>query len=364
MLVLIPILAMLGLKFIIPGERKLSAKALCSMIVLVLLGFIGMRSMIPEDWIYPEADAVTRVCAQIEHLLSTKNWQRKPILILEGTSATAYGVNGRMLEKLLAAQGVDVTVLQFSLVGANHFERLWMLNLFFQKMGTEHREEMKHAPTILLSEVFDAYDKEPLYLFQKEAYSHRAITWASPTIVIAAWKAAKKYSWTLFEHLLFNRFAVGIFASMQPPSYTKKTEGFFPLVGTKKTFCYATTSKTFEEVTSNYTAEPSPEPTVYDTPFYEKKLQQEFGNVISLFGFYALPTLEMQRRAYQVAFAKSLPITTIMLGPASLIVMKNLNCEKNWFDGVHPQREGAILFTQWLAQEICREMEKLNLKTL
>ncbi len=357
MLVLIPILAMLALEFIVPGKQPLAAKPLLIILAGSLLCFTVVRSMLPDDWIYPEGDAITRVCAQVDHLLSTKNWQKKPVIILEGTSATAYGINGRLLEKLLAAQGVDATVLQFSLVGANHFERLWMLELFFQKIGKQHCEELKSAPTILLSEVFDAYDKEPLYLFKKEAYSHRAIAWTTPAIVAAAWKVEKKYSWMLFEHLLLNRFAVGIFSSMQRPSYTKKIEGFFPLNGTKKTFCYPTTKKEFEEVTSNYRAEPSSAPVVRDAGsiFYEKKLQQEFGKSVSAFGFYALPTLEPQRRAYQVAFAQSLPPGTIMIGPASLAVMKNLNCEENWFDGVHPRGPGATLFTQWLAGEIVKK---------
>lgn len=48
-------------------------------------------------------------------------------------------------------------------------------------------------------------------------------------------------------------------------------------------------------------------------------------------GFYALPTLEPQRRAYQFAFAHDLPIHTAMLGPASLLYMKSLLHEELWF---------------------------------
>lgn len=58
-----------------------------------------------------------------------------------------------------------MTLLKFSLPGANHFERLFMMQVFLQELGKIPRDELKQAPAILLSEVFDAYDQNPIYLF-------------------------------------------------------------------------------------------------------------------------------------------------------------------------------------------------------
>ena len=77
MLVLIPILAMLALEFIIPGKSPLGAKPLLIILAGSLLCFTVVRSILPDNWIYPEGEAVTRVCAQVDHLLSKKNWQKK-----------------------------------------------------------------------------------------------------------------------------------------------------------------------------------------------------------------------------------------------------------------------------------------------
>lgn len=228
-----------------------------------------------------------------------------------------------------------------------------------------HRQELKQAPALLLSEVFDSYDEDPLYLFKKEAYSHRAIAWSNRSIIIAAWITCKKYTWILYEHMMLNRFAVGVFSSMQLPVYGKKAGMYSALTGVKKTFCFSNTEKTFEESTAHYTTE---QQSSLMLPYpgwasYYQELQQRLGNTISITGFYALPTLEAQRRAYQLAFASKRPEGTVMVGPPSLLCMQNLSSENLWFDGVHPQKEGAVLFTQWIADEIIKKWPALKAKS-
>ena len=360
MLVLIPILIMLALEFIVPGKKRITATSFFFLVGGGFFLFLLLRFFVPTAWIYPEGDAVTRVRGQVEHLLSTKDWQKKPVIILEGSSATHYGINGALLEKLLAAQDMPVTVLQFSLSGANHFERLFMLQVFLEEMGARHCEELKKAPTLLLSEVFDAYDQEPLYLWQKEAYSARAFVWTTPRNLLAAWQGVGEqgsYFWSLLEHLLLHQFSVGIFSSMQPLNYRKKMESFFPLTGTKKTFHYAEAQKTFEKAITAPAVNAALSLPGWKS--YYQELHQEFGEVVGFMGFYALPTLEAQRGSYQLAFAHCLPSRTTMLGPASPAFMKSLLHEEIWFDGVHPQSQGALLFTQWLADEIVKNWSQL-----
>jgi len=92
---------------------------------------------------------------------------------------------------------------------------------------------------------------------------------------------------------------------------------------------------------------------------YYQTLFQEMSGIVSSCGFYALPTLEPQRRAYQEAFAAALPPHTTMLGPASAQMMKSLLHQEYWFDGVHPQGQGAVLVTHWLAEEILEKWSSL-----
>ena len=367
MLVLIPILAMLALEFIVPSKKKPSVKMLLSIICGGFIFLVVMRLLLPTAWIYPEAETVVRVRWQVDHLLKTKEWQKKPVLIFEGSSATEYGINGRALEQMLAKRGIPVTVIQFSLPGANHFERLFMLQLFLEELGKKHCEELAAAPTLLFNEVFDAYDQDPLYLFKKEAYSLRTIQWLHPWNALIAWKAAHVNdgtkndisSWTLLEHLLLNHFSVGIFSSLEPLNYKKKMNAFCPLNGTKKTFNYTKTAQEFEASLLLPPATNALKIPSTGWHVYYKELYEELGGICHSLVFYALPTLEPQRRAYQVAFAEHLPSTTTLLGPASPDFMKALLREGNWFDGVHPQGAGAILFTTWMAEEIAEHWSQI-----
>ena len=88
---------------------------------------------------------------------------------------------------------------------------------------------------------------------------------------------------------------------------------------------------------------------------YYQELQRQLGGTVYSMGFYALPTLEPQRRAYQTAFVALRPSSTTIIGPASLDFMKHCLQEDFWFDGVHPQGKGAIVITRWLADEIIQK---------
>jgi hypothetical protein len=366
-LVLIPILAMLALGLIVPGKTPLKLKSFLITLLLCFSALLGLRFLISSKWFYPEADAITHVRGQVDHLLHTPGWQKKPVLILEGSSATEFGINPELLEKKLAEKGIEVTVLKFSLPGANHFERLFMMQVFLQELGKIPHDALKQAPAILLSEVFDAYDQNPIYLFFKEANTQRSMVWLEPHNALMAWKSLKaslqenkNLTWIMLEHLLLNRFAVGIFSTLEPLSYQKKVSQFCPLQKTKGTFDYTKTKEAFEK---SMTASPNAEKITIPLPgwmIYYRELYEQMGTMIHSLVFYALPVLEVQRREYQTAFAAALPPHTMMLGPASLKFMKTLLQENYWFDGVHPTAAGAPLFTEWLAEEIASHWSEIR----
>lgn len=365
MLIFIPILAMLLLEFVVPGKKRISIKTFFIVFGLVFLLFLGIRTSVPSGSIYPEGEAISRVRGEVSYLLHKKDWQKKPVFILEGSSATAFGVNGRLLEKFLLEKGIDVTVLQLSLSGASHFERLFMLRLFLEELGKTQSKQLQKAPGILFSEVFDAYDQNLLYLFSKEAYTQRTMTWMTPSIAWNAWKSrslnnqgSEVSSWMLLEHLFLNQFSVGQYSSMLPLNYQKKMDGFFPLSGTKKGFDYKKVrgdfkqNATVQEISSQLLSKA--------WKIYYDLLYQDLSGVLQGLVFYALPTLEVSRRSYQYAFAAHLPPQTIILGPASLENMKVFLEERYWYDGVHPQGKGAVVMTQWLADQIAAKWPQIK----
>ena len=360
-LILIPILAMLGLGFIVPGKTSPRMKPFLGTLFFVFSLLLGIRCFVSAEWFYPEADAITHVRGQIDHVLHTAGWQKKPLMILEGSSVTEFGINQELLQKKLQEQGIDVTIVKLALPGANHFERLFMMQMFLTKLASlSHHHEIEAIPVILMSEVFETYDQNPLNLFLKESHTQRSLVWLEPHYAMVAWKAlcsslqSKEHlSAMILEHLCLNRFAVGIFSTLELLNYNKKVLGFSSLQKTKETFCY---QKTKEDVEKTILSPPSTAEKMIVPPpgwmIYYQELFAQMGSVVHALIFYGLPTLEMEQYNYQKAFAQALPPHTLMLGPASTQFIKKLLNEKNWFDSVHPQGPGAYLFTTWLCNQI------------
>lgn len=366
MLVLIPILAMLSLEFIVSGNRKPSLNTLLRMMGCGILFLIALRWVLPTAWIYPEGDAPMRVRAQVTHLLSVKDWQKKPVLMLEGSSTTAYGIDGRALEQILTDHGRPVTVLQFSMLGASHIERLFMLQLFFQELGKQHQQELQQAPTILLSEVLESYDQEPLFTFRHRGYTNRSIQFLSPWNAYLTWKTSYKkntdasFLRKIVKAASLNCFLGGIFSSFQPLNYRKQAESFCPLSDASKTFNYtekATELKSFlrHPPATNAASIPSE-----GWSLYYQELYQECSDTIHSLVFFTIPTLQPSELIYQTAFAQHLPPSTILIGPVFGDHMNDkLLQEKNWCDEIHLKKEGSSIFTQWLADQIMEHWSQI-----
>ena len=366
MLVLIPIIAMLSLEFIVSGKRKPSAKTLLSMMGCGILFLIALRLVLPTAWIYPEGEAIMRVRAQVNHLLSVKNWQKKSVLIIEGSSATSYGINGRALEQILIDHGRPVTVLQLSMLGASHIERLFMLQLFFQELGKQHQQELRQAPTILLSEVLESYDQEPLFSFRHRDYTNRSIEFLSRWNAYLTWKTSCKkntddaFLRKIVKAASLNGFLGGIFSSFQPLNYRKQTESFCPISDASKTFDYTKKATSLKDFLRH-----PPATNLADIPsegwsVYYQELYQECSDTIHSLVFFTTPTLQPSDITYQTSFSQHRPPSTIMIGPVfSDHVNDKLLQEKNWGDEIHFKKEGASIFTQWLADQIIEHWSQI-----
>lgn len=370
-LIFIPALVLVLLTLVRVGDAP-SLKRAGLVWIGLLVVLVVVRLFIPDQILYPRSEAVKRVQGQLKNLRTQKDWAEHPVLILEGSSVTLFGVNDADLQKKLRETGINATVLQFSMAGANHFERLNLLNLFFKSLTSKEREAFRNAQVTLLSEVFDAYDENPLYLFAREAYSERVIAYTSPRNSYEAWRAYRIYKngegknketapvlWPLLENTLLNEFGVGTFSDMKLPERIKRTGGFFALTNSKASFDFQAAWTSFQSALA------APTPISETVPYpqwqrYYETLQADVGDYVDHAGFYALPLLEGQRYAYQLAFAAHLPARTVMMGPPAAEVYQSLDQPEDWFDGTHPQEVGSRVFTDWLATEIIRQWPQLT----
>ena len=359
-LVLIPVGALLvaaSLRF----EKAAGRGLLCGMAVMVVFGlFLGVRALLPDETVFFASEVSRRVRAQIQEFRKSGS---RDYLVLEGSSVTAHGCDPKVVRQELAASGLDVGVLQFSAQGANHFERTFLMDAFWRGLTSEERGRLESGRVVMAREVFDSYDREPLYLFQKDSYTERAKVYMSPEYAWAAWDAhwnslpielsATNKAFVslgcfekILERLLMNRFGAGALSGMDFRAFKKKTGAFFGMEGSKPSFDYQSAEKDFRKLQKKQSDEFSiPRGWFFCNEFKTRKTKAWVDKQIS----FAMPALEINRYTYQNNFQRISKEITI--GPPAPAEMEKFFGSENWFDGVHPTKDGAVDFSKWLGKQ-------------
>ncbi len=371
LLVVIPTLALLALAFVKPGPQTPRVGVAAIVCVAIFSAFLELRAILPDSMLWPTSEVARRVNWLHDHLRKSKDWDLHPVIIMAGSSATNYGVDTDLLERLLRERGLPATVLSFCMPGANHLERLYMIESFLTGLTAQEQNQFAQANVIFLGEIFDAYDRNPLYRIEKEASTERAVMFLNPKNAWESWSAYRvllnensnlpdwSMAWLLGEHALMNRFAVGSYSSMRiPKSKKRKTAPFFPLEGAKSTFRYEEAVATLEKFEGIAPKQNGLSPTHPQWDAVFSYTRERLASVVDHYGFYALPTLEPSRAKYVRAFRQSKPDGTFVLRSATPQEIKSLLNSGFWFDGVHPTGIGAEKFTSLLAVELDEVLRK------
>jgi hypothetical protein len=208
---------------------------------------------------------------------------------------------------------------------------------------------------LFLAEVFDDYDRNPLYRFSKEAFTERVILFLNPSTALRAWEAYAKQlenepglpryetMGLLFQHVLLNRFSTGAFASMRPTVRLRKTPPFFPLDGSKDTFNYEEAVRNMDRLldgSHSISGLPFPQWRISDN-----QLRKAIAPYVDYHGFYCLPVLEPARADYQNSFLASQSPDIPIVRPPNAKELKSLQQKDYWLDGVHPTGSPRALLT-------------------
>ncbi|MFZ4778378.1 MAG: hypothetical protein ACOYM3_23660 [Terrimicrobiaceae bacterium] len=342
----------------------------------VLALFLCLRAMVPDEQVFIGSDAARRVRAQVRDLQKKPNWWEKDVLIVEGSSIATYGIDNREVEAALAARGWDPVVLEFALPAANHFERTFLIEAFFRSLPRADRDKIRAARVVLLKEVFDLYDRNPLCLFDKEEYQERAKVYMNPSNALQSWKAYAaslpqsmpfgERASDLFlsgvligERLLMNRFGAGALSDMKPVSWKKRTQAFHALSGTTPGFSYDAAVNSINDTSDLESTLPwTGFPPGWLACFRHEK--QTLGDDVDAVAFFAMPALEPKRLSYQMGFSKGLPDGATMIGPPTSSQLQPFLKKGYWFDRAHPTGPGATEFSRWLAGELLLRRSRLQ----
>lgn len=363
-MVLLPVVALVALSLAVPARGASSVGSTLLAMGAALLALAVVRLLVSDEAIWPNSEVMRRGRWLARHLEERTDWASSPVVLLTGSSTTMFGLDPERIEHRLAEAGTPATVLSFSISGATLHERRYMLQSFLRMLDDETRRKLRMAHVVVLQEVFDAYDENPLYRMENEAFSQRLIQFLNPE---NAWKAWQAYAlqrrndsslprWPmallLARHSLLNIFAVGALSDMEWPGGKRKaTIPFFALEGHKQNFNYRKTVELLQRSADSAAGQN------LTLPFPQAKLSlgqmlEPLRSYPHRVGVYALPMLEPHRMAYAKDLRRLSDGSMPFLGPPSDAELGAMLSAECWFDGVHPTGKGAELFSDWFAGQL------------
>jgi len=367
-MVLIPIAALIALALVAPGPERPSVAKASSVVAGIFVLLVAARTIVPDDLLWPDSEAARRARWAVRHLEKSGGWESRPLIILTGSSSTLFGLDPLLLEKNLARSGTPATVLSFSMAGATFYERRYMVESFLRQLGAEGRKKLRESNLVFLNEVFDAYDLNPLYRFQKEAFSERVVQFLGPGNAWDAWLAYRRQiesdpglpSWTvagmLMQHAVINRFGTGAFSSMRWPWRKMKASApFCALDEPESSFDFEKTLRVWQAST-----EPGMRPDAFTVSGQWEKAYGDLAGLLKPYakrnGFYCLPVIEPQRASYAKRFADRMSADYLVVEPPGESDLAPLLRPEFWFDGVHVTGRGVPLLNEWFAREIAQRL--------
>ncbi len=363
-MVLVPVVVLVVLSLAVPTSGALSVRSAFLAVGAALMVLAGVRMFVPDEAIWPNSEVMRRCRWLARHLEKRADWASSPVVLLTGSSTTMFGLDTERIERRLAEAGIPATVLSFSISGATLHERRYMLQSFLEMLNDETRRKLRIAHVLILQEVFDAYDQNPLYRMEKEAFSQRLIQFLNPENARKAWQAYAlqcqadpgltrwPMALLLARHSLLNVFSVGALADMEwLGRKRKRTAPFFALEGHKQNFNYLKAVELLQHPTDATSRQNSALPFPQAKLSFDQMLEplQSYPYHI---GFYALPMLEPSRTAYAEELSRLSDGSKPFLGPPSAVELGAMLSAECWFDGVHPTGKGAELFSDWFAGKL------------
>lgn len=366
MLIFLPILALVFLSWAPAPNENPRLRRLVLPVVAIAILWVFAISQIPYRWKYPTRSSPLVAQLAVDHFRSTIKTGR-PIVLLEGSSLTTYGVNGEMIEHLLGEHGIPTTVLQLSSPGANHYERLKMISEFLNSLSDDEREKLKASRVLLLREVLREYDENPMKYLEGDKLE-RNVHYADIPMFARMWRTgnhrndAAAFHWNLIKCTVLNAFGVALLPggeiltpAVQPSPY-KGIDWGIP-----KTFDF---EAAWNEFAAGYVRGDRIARLEEGVPFdawtsANEELQKVVEPYVDKVGYFATPVLAADEIRYQKAFLDALSKEHPKLGPAAPGLYQFLDKRNLWYDPKHPTLPGSVLVTMWLEALIADQWSTL-----
>jgi len=335
---------------------------LCSAcgVVVGLAWLIALNAYAPLKLSFPDA-ATTRVAKfGNDRLKEDGRSLGQYVLVIEGSSPTSRAVDGDQLEAQLRSAGIEASVIQIALDGANHVERLQILREFVQGLGAAEIEQLKASRVILCREVEFYYDRDPFNKVESNAFTDRTLSYINlqnlPEII--RWFGLNSHWIGLIRKRdlvgstiameAFNLFRVGYLERTQTGGSLPPQNGFIPR---------ETRSRDFNPngpLPVSFSSNPSKTDLkiYHSTTAWVSARDAEYGKLFEKVGatqcFFSVTSWSAPMYRYNVWFSQS-PKHQLFFNGDTEALRQSLADPGLWADELHLRPAGARIYTQALA---------------
>ena len=298
----------------------------------------------PSDYDAFIVDAAAKVRAE----------PKAPLAVFVGASFSRNGLDDEKLTADLRALGYPHRVINLSLEGASLQERDEHLQAFMRLT--------RRAPDVVFLEVANEFDQDPTYVFRVAKFSDRAIEQMSPNAVYWALKglsdgqcdgkAACLKSLALLKlHAAMNISNIGLLSTGEAASHIPAKASFDPQDMPRPTF-----KMNLDEIEGHLKADGAIMPS--DGPSWAKHFREAQRDRLLIQGvrriaYYYPPVLPEADRRYVASLCAGELSDFPCIAPVDKRLLSELE-KQVWFDEKHLLREGADVYTDWLAGQIDR----------
>ena len=340
------------------------------------LVFGGVATVIVLGWsaraadYYPSSHALRLAKrVSIELTEAARDPELERVLLIEGSSYTARGLDGAMLARLLTrGDGIKTAVVQMSLDGANHFERSWLLGVALEQLDDTERKSLAGKDVTLLLEIQRGYDLAPLNGFVRNLRTWRTYAYMTPANTLDGLRAvgslgprAPESVSTLLapavEHAAINAIGVGLAQRGEYLGNVKPGGGYQPLARSKRGYRHGTGMAEVLKAARAMNGSPPPvmEATHWITDIRMPRYRAQIGDFLDAAAFFAVPSTEVADLEYVSAFcARMTELPCIEYRDPALL--KRLQRKPDWNDARHMRVSGARKFTRWFARRYMRDV--------
>lgn len=318
--------------------------------LLLLLAIVGTSATIWQSLERPGTLPDTYMGHTAKYAAAALSSAEEPtVLVIDGGSYVLNAVDCDDLMAELKKLGYPVRAVRMAAGAANHFERFRLHQRVVKRLSPKRPGQR----WIFLAETQLGYDTSPVTQFTENPNTNRAYDYST---LPNAWYAAaalrspgvevpEEWRWALFRSTLINSFSAGALrrladeATMEPGGgkVNRRPRSRFKFRGLRKQL-------------HQLRYVPQPEVLPWLKSIRERRTRRLWRPFVDELVYFGVPSTSPSQLAYIRRFCAGAQVPC--LAPADATLLGELDNAKYWRDASHMMKEGATIYSRWLAHQL------------